>query len=187
MPIDRLPIDPAPTQSALLLLVPEAESALSPHRRHYDAAARVGVPAHLTIAYPFKPPADLTEHDLQRLRGLISTHAPFDITFSTTGWFGDEVLFLDPDDPTPLHDLIHDVGAAFPDFPIYGGAHAEVHPHVTIGHSVARHLLETAELSVVPSLPITQRATELQLWQGYLPTSGLGTWAQVATFELSGS
>lgn len=178
--------EPATLQSALLLLVPATETAISAHRRRYDAAARDGVPAHVTIAYPFKPVAHLTEHDRQRLAAVIATHAPFDISFSRTGWFGDEVLFLEPDNPTPLADLIRHVGDSFPDFPIYGGIHADVHPHATIGHTVARHLLEDAEAAVLPSLPITQRATEIQLWQGNPPASGEGAWERVASFDLSG-
>ena len=44
-------------QSALLILVPAAEPAVGEHRARLDASARDGVPAHLTVLYPFLPPA----------------------------------------------------------------------------------------------------------------------------------
>lgn len=42
-------------ESSLPLVVPEAERAVREHRAEFDLAARVGVPAHITVAYPFKP------------------------------------------------------------------------------------------------------------------------------------
>jgi hypothetical protein len=47
------------TQSALIVTVPAAEEAVGPHRAHFDKAAAWGVPAHVTILYPFMPPSDI--------------------------------------------------------------------------------------------------------------------------------
>ena len=44
-------------QSALLVPVPAAEPAVAEHRARLDGSARDGVPAHLTVLYPFLPPA----------------------------------------------------------------------------------------------------------------------------------
>jgi hypothetical protein len=38
-----------PTQSAVLVPVPEAERVVSRHRGRLDAAAALGVPAHVTV------------------------------------------------------------------------------------------------------------------------------------------
>jgi hypothetical protein len=40
-----------PTQSAVLVPVPEAERAVSRHRARLDAAAALGVPAHVTVLW----------------------------------------------------------------------------------------------------------------------------------------
>jgi hypothetical protein len=53
--------DTAPTESALVVVVPEAEAAVNAHRRRLDPAAAWGVPAHVTVLYPFAPPHTLTE------------------------------------------------------------------------------------------------------------------------------
>ena len=48
-----------PTHSALIVAVAEAEPAVADHRERLDRAATWGVPAHITVLYPFLPPADL--------------------------------------------------------------------------------------------------------------------------------
>ena len=40
-------------QSCLILEVPEAEAAVGQHREKLDAIARLGVPAHFTVLFPF--------------------------------------------------------------------------------------------------------------------------------------
>jgi hypothetical protein len=45
------------TQSALIVEVPEAESAVAGLRAHLDASAPLGIPAHFTVLYPFMPPS----------------------------------------------------------------------------------------------------------------------------------
>jgi hypothetical protein len=36
--------------------VPEAEPAVRHHREHLDANAPLGIPAHITVLFPFMPP-----------------------------------------------------------------------------------------------------------------------------------
>ena len=48
------------TESAVLVQVPEAERVVSPHRSRLDGAAALGVPAHVTVLFPFVPPAGIT-------------------------------------------------------------------------------------------------------------------------------
>jgi hypothetical protein len=43
-------------ESAVLVPVPEAERGVSGHRNRLDRAAVWGVPAHVTVLYPFVPP-----------------------------------------------------------------------------------------------------------------------------------
>jgi hypothetical protein len=64
-------------QSALLLPVPAAESVVGPHRARRDASARDGVPAHVTVLYPFLPTAigpDVLAALAQLFAGVPSGH-----------------------------------------------------------------------------------------------------------------
>jgi hypothetical protein len=45
------------TYSAVLVPVPEAERVVSRYRARLDGAAALGVPAHVTVLYPFVPAA----------------------------------------------------------------------------------------------------------------------------------
>ncbi|HEY5398126.1 MAG TPA: hypothetical protein VIL16_22320 [Trebonia sp.] len=59
-------------QSALLVLVPAAEPVVGPHRARLDSSARDGVPAHLTVLYPFLPPAEIGQGVLAKLSRLFA-------------------------------------------------------------------------------------------------------------------
>jgi hypothetical protein len=59
-------------ETALLVLVPAAEPAVGGHRARLDVAARDGVPAHITVLYPFLPPAGIGESLLVSLGRLFA-------------------------------------------------------------------------------------------------------------------
>ena len=44
------------SESALVVLVPEAEGVVKPFRDLHDPSAAAGMPAHITLLYPFKHP-----------------------------------------------------------------------------------------------------------------------------------
>jgi hypothetical protein len=53
--------DPAGLQeSTILVPVPEAEPVVGQLRARLDRAASRGIPAHVTILYPFVPPGQIT-------------------------------------------------------------------------------------------------------------------------------
>ena len=86
-------------ETALLLPVPAAEPAVGQHRARLDEAARDGVPAHITVLYPFLPPAGIDEALLASLGRLFAGVAAFGFTLDRVGWFGEEVVWLGPRDP----------------------------------------------------------------------------------------
>ncbi len=49
-----------PTETALVVPIPEAEEAVAPFRTTLDRAAGLGVPAHVTALYPFPRPGRST-------------------------------------------------------------------------------------------------------------------------------
>ena len=122
---------PAP-ESALVVLAPEAEPMVKAYRDEHDPAAAVGVPAHLTVLYPFLLP-DVPPAAAARLTALFAACAPFDYTLSELGRFPG-VLYLAPEPAEPFRSLTLRVAHAFPDFPPYGGRHEHIIPHLTIAN-----------------------------------------------------
>ena len=173
------------SESALIVTVPAAEAAIAPYRAVFDAAARLGVPAHLTLLYPFRPVEVLTAHDVRLLENLFGGTPPYDLVLARTAWFGDEVLYLAPEDPGRYVGLTRMVVDAFPDYPPYGGAYEQVVPHVTIGQGDVVEL-RAAEDDVRRSLPIGQRVASVELWSGPPLETGRGPWRRVSAFPLGG-
>lgn len=58
----------AASESAAIVPVPEAESAVGEFRAELDPSARCGVPAHVTVIYPLLPP-DRLDRNARRLLG----------------------------------------------------------------------------------------------------------------------
>ncbi|HYN75465.1 MAG TPA: 2'-5' RNA ligase family protein [Candidatus Limnocylindria bacterium] len=147
--------DPGASETAVLVPVPTAEPVVGTHRTRLDPAARWGVPAHVTVLYPFVPPTELTDVHLKLLAATVGAVSAFTCTFSRTAWFGQEVLWLAPDPDGPFRALTTAVSTAFPDYPPYGGAYADVIPHLTVGEQDAdgADALRAAEAEVRPRLP----------------------------------
>lgn len=172
-------------ESALILTCPQAEQAVGRHRLALDVAARYGVPAHVTVTYPFKPVVDLDDADHDVLEWLVGAFAPFVLSASRTDWFADTVLFVALDDPRPVTALTEAVTRAFPDFPPYGGVHDEVVPHLTVGHDQPREVLAAAEREVRPWLPLAFEVAQVELWSGPpVDGSARGTWRRVGAYPL---
>jgi len=94
--------------------VPAAEPVVAEHRRRLDPAAAWGVPAHVTVLYPFVDPSAVDEHVLALVaEAVIPVHA-FECAFARSRWFGQDVLWLDPDPAQPFRDLTAAVSTAFP-------------------------------------------------------------------------
>ena len=129
------------------------------------------LPAHFTVVYPFRPVDALTAGDHERLADLFEAEPAFRVHGSRTAWFADQVLYVPPDDPEPILDLIAAVTAAFPDRPPYGGAHDTVVPHLTVGHDSPVAALQDAERDVLRALPFSEDVTTVALWRGPAPNS----------------
>src|SRR5215831_18572057 len=106
-------------ESALLIKVPTAETAVAPYRSLFDSSAPLGVPAHVTVLYPFLRPPDLSAEVLQALARLFAAAGRFRFVLSRTGWFGDQVLWLGLEEEAPFRALTESVFAAFPSCPPY--------------------------------------------------------------------
>ena len=142
------------TESAVIVAVPEAEDVVGPRRAALDRAASWGVPAHVTVLYPFVPPSKIDDQVIRVLANALQTVRAFQAAFPRVAWFGDEVVWLAPEPDQPFRDLISVVSAGFPEYPPYGGTHTELIPHLTIGDRAPVEALRAAARAVEPHLPI---------------------------------
>jgi 2'-5' RNA ligase len=171
-------------QSALLLPVPAAEAAVGPHRARLDASARDGVPAHITVLYPFLPPAEIGPAVLAELSRLFVVVPRFSFTLDRVRWFDQSVVWLGPSDESRFRALTDLAGGAYPSCPPYGGAHEDVVPHLTIGDRADPAELRAAAEAITPLLPIVTEATQVTLMAGPDPGRQPGRWRTVASFAL---
>lgn len=179
------PLGP-PTHSAVIVAVPEAEPVVGHHRRRHDASAAWGVPAHVTVLFPFMAHGDLDDGVHTRLARAVATVAEFTAAFARTDWFDEQVLWLAPDPVDPFRELTHCVAAAFPEHPPYGGAFDDVVPHLTVGMlgpEAPAEVLRAVERQVRPALPVQSRVTQVQVIVGR-PEVG-GSWDVVARLPLA--
>lgn len=150
-------------QSALVVTVPEAEPAVGAHRAELDASAAFGVPAHVTVLFPFLPPERLDGAALADVAGIVAAVPAFDLTLARVDWFGDRVVWLAPEPAEPFRALTLALWRRYPEAPPYAGAHTGVIPHLTIGHDAPRERLAAAAADVAAGLPIAARVETVRL------------------------
>jgi len=154
-----------PSLETGVLIVPpfEVQAFAAPLRRVSMPDRWMHVPAHLTLLYPFAPPAEL-DAAMPRLRQALSSIPPFDVTLDHYGRFP-TALVLEPAEAQPLLGLHRRLAAAFPEFPIYGGEFGhELRPHLTLAHSEDGTGLN--ELVLPPAPAFTFRVDRLCVYAG---------------------
>jgi hypothetical protein len=169
------------TQSAVLVPVPEAEPVVGGFRATLDRAAGWGVPAHVTVIYPFLAPDRIGPAELARLRAAVRSVPAFTVSFAEVRWFGDAVVWLAPDPPDGFRALTDAVWAAFPECPPYAGEHDGSTPHLTVGHDGGRAAMAAAGEAVAARLPVTAPIRAAHLLQG---REAPGAWHPVAELPL---
>lgn len=173
-------------QSALLMEFPAAEQLVAHWRRTYDPAASAGIPAHVTVLFPFLDagadgrPGSVDERVREELRELVGGHPAFDVTFSTLCRFPD-VLYLAPEPAEPLRALTRALVARWPDTQPYGGQFTEIVPHLTVAHAADPEVFAAAEADLAPRLPLVTEATAVSLY-----VSDGTRWHRRTSFPLGG-
>lgn len=169
-------------ESALVIHIPEAEELVGPYRWEYDPVNRLGVPAHITLIYPFIPPPLITTGNRKQLTDLFSSYPAFEISLTEMRRFPN-VLYLAPLPREKIVQLIKIIAAAFPEYPPYGGQFTEINPHLTIAQSDDAKLLEKVDEEMRPAaiqaLPILKKVTEASLLE-----QRDGLWNKTGTFPL---
>jgi len=171
-------------ESTLAILVPEAERLVQSFRDRYDPSAKIGMPAHITLLYPFKSPNEIDAVVLDTLRGCFFIFPPFEFSLRTINQFFGETLYLAPEPADPFRELTLGIWGCYPETPPYRGRYSTVIPHLT----VADRLLGEHELAEVARefekashgrLPIESEAAEVAMMD-----SRSGRWEINTTFKL---
>lgn len=168
-------------RTALILPVPEAEEAVGVHRSRWDRAAGWGIPAHITVLYPFLPPDRIDDEVLTALRAVVASVPGAAAVLTRIGWFGDRVVWLAPSPGHLFRELTLAVWRRFPEAAPYGGEFPDIVPHLTVGHDAGRAQLARAGAEVAVHLPIAFVPGPVRLIAG---TPDREPWRTVAEFPL---
>src|SRR5262249_53902650 len=116
-------------RTALIVAVPEAEAAVGPLRLRHDSSAALGVPAHVTVLFPF---AEGGEVDGAALAGLLGGRTAFDFGLDRIERGETGIVWLHPEPSRPFEELTAAVWRRWPDHPPYEGMFDTVIPHLTV-------------------------------------------------------
>jgi 2'-5' RNA ligase len=150
-------------ESALIVPV-EVPMAMRRLRERMDPTAAAGVPAHITLLYPFVPAHGLDDGVRARVSRIVSSEPAFPFKLVRVQRWPAVVCLL-PEPSLPFSRLIAALAGTFPDWPPYGGAIAppDIVPHLTIAHTARVDYLDAAEHALPALLPVPAFCRELAL------------------------
>lgn len=123
-------------ETALIVPVPQADSRVRALREQFDPSARLGVPSHITVLFPFMSPQRIGPDTLLALQTALGQVGAFAFTLEKIGRFP-ATTYLAPEPSEPFTALTQAVTQRFPGFPPYRGEYSTAVPHLTVanGHS----------------------------------------------------
>ena len=128
-------------ESTLAILVPEAEGLVRSFRDRYDPSANAGMPAHITLLYPFKSPDNIDGPALDTLGHCFSRFQPFKFSLMAINQFSGETLYLVPEPEGPFRELTLGIWGCYPATPPYRGRYSTVVPHLTVADRMGEQRL----------------------------------------------
>jgi len=166
--------------TAVIVPVPEASPTVDGWRERtcLDRPSN-GVPAHVTLLFPFVPSDEVDERTVSELAALFEATSAFEVAFRRADRFP-EVLYLAPEPAEPFVALTEALVARWPGYPPYAGAFDTVVPHLTVAHGDGA-VLDAAAADIKPSLPIGSVVREALLLEEIEPD--WGRWGPRARFS----
>jgi len=152
-----------------------------------SATARLGVPSHVTLLFPFVPAESILPDVVATARRVIGAAPAFDVAFAEVRRFepdpgaAEGVVWLAPEPSAPFLSLIDRLWKAFPNYPPYGGTFDEVIPHVTIADDDAARM-EANAAEAASHLPFGRRVSAAVL----IVEDADGRWRTRRRFLLAG-
>ena len=145
----------------MIVTVPEADAIVGDWRRAHTGDAPAGLPAHVTILFPFVPAARLQEAE-ERAAEIVATEPAFDLAFERTARFPG-LLYLAPEPPEPFLSLTAAFAEGWPEHPPYEGEHDTVVPHLSVAHA-DDEVLDAIAAELELQLPLRTRVSEASLF-----------------------
>jgi len=138
-------------------------AALERLRRRSVLDAQDGVPAHLTLLYPFVEPGGLDGEVRRAIAAVARRHAPIEFQLAGPARWPDTIyVAVTPTDPFVA--LQAHLAATFPEYPIYGKpADFAFVPHVTVAEGSTVNDPATLADPGWADLPRPARATALEV------------------------
>lgn len=167
-------------RTGLIVRIPEAEPYVGGWRERLDPSARAGVPAHITVLFPFLEEGRTDASVHSALADVFGSHPAFDLRFERCGRLPG-VLSLVPEPDTRLRQLTEAIAARWPEAPPYGGRFTEIVPHLTVAQGQDEAVFERIEADLAGRLPFTSRVSSVEL----IVHDGV-KWQERASFALGG-
>jgi 2'-5' RNA ligase len=167
-------------RTALITDVPEAEPLVYEWRLKYDNAG-LGVPAHVTLLFPFVPVEHFDRILVDELRRLFAAQRAFEFSLPRVDRFPD-YAWLAPEPDEPFRRLTALIYERYPNYPPYEGIHDDVIPHLTVAEGGV-DVQDEVDAALTPHLPIAARAEEITL----LVEDDAGRWRPGQRFALGGA
>ena len=169
-------------ESAFAVNVPEAEPYVGALREQFDPAAKLGVPAHVTVLYPFMSPEMISETVLDKVRLALSSAEAFSFRLVKIGRFP-TALFLAPEPAEPFIALTKRLVHQFPDCLPYSGQYDSIVHHLTVAQAgEPEHRLAEARLAA--RLP-RETGIKALCAEVVLIENSSGRWEHMHSFPLS--
>jgi hypothetical protein len=166
-------------ESAIIVPVDGVDPIVGPLRLRYDPSAALGVPPHITLLYPFRPP-QAAGKEIGTLSKLFASIETFEFSLVEMRRFS-RTSYLHPDKPEIFLHMAAMLMEKWPDCRPYNGAVAEVIPHLTVADQVEANVLDEVERSLAGNLPLPCVAREAWL----LFSNASGHWSRQAALPFS--
>lgn len=150
-------------------------------RHDHDPGAKLGIPAHITLLYPFAPP-ELAMSQIDDLATLFQRIACFDFALIEVRRFP-TTAYLHPDKSELFAHMTVTIVARWPQYPPFGGQFPEVIPHLTVADRATVDVLNQVEEALKDRLPV--RCHAAQAWLMCSDEEGL--WRKVRSFDFKRS
>ena len=151
-------------------------------RLQYDPSAKAGVPAHVTLMFPFLPPSELTDAKVDALAALLRGGGRFDFSLTRVREFEQGVVYLEPEPAEPFIRLTRKIGDVFGLLPFGGEFGDTAVPHLTVTTPESGMTREEIATQLEPLLPIGVVADRAWLMVG----SNSGTWSTMREMRFRG-
>jgi hypothetical protein len=171
---------PTHGRTGLVIPIPAADALLGSVGARYPGTVRAGLPAHVSLLYPFVVAAELDERVTTALHELFVEQVPIPIDFVECYRRGGFVA-LRPESSDGLKELMTRTWCRWPDVVPYEGVFGDVEPHVTVATRCSEQTAARIKQEVTAELPICAELREAWL------LAFEGQWILRDRFEFGGS